>query len=217
MIPKDFCDHLSKEGKNPAPNWLVGRIHQEHVVVGMPYKIPGEQKVLLYLIHNWDWLNIDPPQIFLGEHHIWEAIDQAGQAAWRMIYENNFGLTLTFNLSLRIRKKILIGERTWLEICNLGSKTKIHGKLTFNSFKHGKTLEAELKGIVSPRLHNQLMDSKNWDKLTLLVKRCLKQRGWPEEKFEFLFEKISSGNLNNRDLDLIEKIFDLYHNYLVPC
>jgi len=224
---QQFDLHLSRKGYQPELRSVVGRVKQEHVVLGKVMQY-GELPVFrAAILDNWAWMPLDPPQPILGEHNYWEICYQMGFAA-RKLYCNFVGKKFrgrmyTPYFFIEMHDKLMFGQRASVEVRL--SERAIERKnmdictmfFRFYTSKKKVTAEAGLKVLCFPRdfeILTQQAKAGNEDargRLVDLIRRKAKQRKLlglnnaidPES----LIAEIMKGSIIEED---IAKIFDLW-------
>jgi len=115
-----FDSHLSREGYNPESRRVVGRVHQNHVVIGKIMQYEVHPIFRAAILNNWEWMVLDPPQPIFNEHNYWEVCYQMGFGARNLLCVSTGKefrskmYTPTFVIS--ISDKLPFGQRASVEV-----------------------------------------------------------------------------------------------------
>jgi len=219
--------HLSQRGWTPEPRHTVGRVWQDHVVLGRIMQYDDHPIFRAAVLDNWEWMPLDPPQPVLNEHNLWEICYQMGFGTHKLLCEceqrTYRGKILTPNYLLNVYDKIPFGRRISVE-----SRVKLRERsgqdmdlgtilYRFYTSKNELVAEAGLRVMCFPRELEELMRSvKNGDRcarkrLAEAAERTLEQKqmlGYqlPQHAADTL-EQIRHGNIEE---DKVYEIFDLW-------
>ncbi|OGZ35179.1 MAG: hypothetical protein A2V60_02065 [Candidatus Portnoybacteria bacterium RIFCSPHIGHO2_01_FULL_39_19] len=144
-----FDLHLSKGGHDSESRSVVGRVHQEHVVIGKIMQYDRYPIFRAAILNNWNWMVLDPPQPIFNEHNYWEVCYQMGFGA-RNLFCVSTGkefrskmYTPTFVIS--ISDKLPFGQRASVEvrICEKTRKGMDFCTILFRFYTSEKRIIAE--------------------------------------------------------------------------
>lgn len=115
-----FDLHLSRGGYDPESRKVVGRVHQNHVVIGKIMQYEALPIFRAAILNNWTWLVLDPPQPIFNEHNYWEVCYQMGFGARNLLCvstEKEFRSKMyTPAFTISISDKLPFGQRTSVEV-----------------------------------------------------------------------------------------------------
>jgi len=184
-----FDGHLSKEGYDPELKSVVGRVFQNHVVVGKIMQYANYPVFRAAILNNWNWMVLDPPQPILNEHNYWEVCYQMAFAARKFYCASTGKESRTRAYSpafvISISGKLMFGQRASIEV-RLNELTRQRmdfGTMLFLFYTSEKKLVAEagLEFVAFPRDYEILIEESATSeearkKLVNLVVRKNKRR-----------------------------------------